>query len=68
MGRAGVPVLSIRRPDGAMRAELWLVAASGDQTPQRLVSDVPLPHAASWTWRDTLAARVLDSAVAPLSR
>ncbi len=58
----------IRRPDGAMRAELWLVAASGDQTPQRLVSDVPLPHAASWTWRDTLAARVLDSAVAPLSR
>lgn len=58
----------IRRPDGARHADLWLVTASGDGTPQRLVSDIPLPHAASWTWRDALSAHVLDSLIAPLSR
>jgi len=58
----------IRRPDGAAHAELWLVPVSGSETPLRLVTDLPLPHTASWTWRDILAARVIDGAIAPVSR
>lgn len=58
----------IRRPDGAAHAELWLAPANGDETPLRLVTNLPLPHTASWTWRDVLAARVIDGTVAPLSR
>lgn len=52
----------VRQPKNKAAAEVWLVSATTDDAPQRIMTNIQQPQTGpfvGWRWQDVLAARIL---------